>query len=84
MCVFVSFAPGQKWDPCSFLPFSFGRRNCIGQNFALNEIRIAMCQLLRQLRFLPAADPTYKPEPMAQIVLRSQNGVHMRFEVSSL
>jgi len=74
------FETGVKHDSYSFLPFSIGRRNCIGQNLALNEIRLAMCQILRKVVILPSAEKDYEPQPMSQIVLRSDNGVRMRFK----
>eukprot|EP00045_Choanoeca_perplexa_P017028 m.238849 g.238849 ORF g.238849 m.238849 type:complete len:517 (+) comp17431_c0_seq1:141-1691(+) len=78
------FTGARKHDPYSFLPFSFGKRNCIGQSFAMSEIRLAMCQILRKVQILPSIDPEYKPEVMAQVVLRSKNGIRMRFAVSEL
>eukprot|EP00730_Choanoeca_flexa_P006049 TRINITY_DN12074_c0_g1_i1.p1 TRINITY_DN12074_c0_g1~~TRINITY_DN12074_c0_g1_i1.p1 ORF type:complete len:500 (+),score=123.52 TRINITY_DN12074_c0_g1_i1:2434-3933(+) len=74
------FTGKRDYDPYSFLPFSFGRRNCIGQSFAMSEIRIAMVQILRRVKILPSVEADYKPNPMAQVVLRSQNGIRMRFE----
>ena len=44
---------GEKPSMYKFLPFSVGNRNCIGFNFALTEIRVAVSQLLRRFKFLP-------------------------------
>lgn len=50
---FFRFLQPKRPDMYSFFPFSVGNRNCIGSNFAMNEIRVVICQLLRKFRFLP-------------------------------
>lgn len=37
--------------PYSFLPFSIGRRNCIGYKFAFVFIKLALAELIRNFRF---------------------------------
>jgi hypothetical protein len=49
----------------------------------MSEIKLAMCQILRKVQILPSLDSEYKPKVMAQVVLRSENGIRMRFAVSS-
>jgi cytochrome P450 len=44
----------------AFLPFSTGRRNCIGKDFAMNEMKVLVAVLIRNYQFTWPAD---EPEP---------------------
>ncbi|KAF6108161.1 cytochrome P450 family 4 subfamily X member 1 [Phyllostomus discolor] len=59
----------------SFLPFSTGSRNCIGQHFAMTELKVAIALIL--LHFKVAPDPTRHPSPSVQVLLKPKNGIHL-------
>ncbi|CAD7684334.1 unnamed protein product [Nyctereutes procyonoides] len=69
------FAPDASRHSHAVLPFSGGSRNCIGQHFAMNELKVAVALTL--LRFELAPDPFRIPVPTPRIVLMSKNGIHL-------
>ena len=48
-----------KTDPYSFIPFGIGPRTCIGQNFAMIEVRIIFSLLLKKYTY-ELVDKNYK------------------------
>ena len=53
-------------------------RNCIGQTFAMNELKVATALTLKKYQLIE--DPAWKPKIIPRLVLRSLNGIHIKIK----
>ncbi|KAI6216510.1 hypothetical protein M3Y95_01272500 [Aphelenchoides besseyi] len=71
------FLNDRVYPPTSYLPFSAGLRNCIGQRFAMIEVRCVLAHLIRNFEF--SSDYQMQDNwTLAEMVLRPGIGIPTR------
>ncbi|KAL3537100.1 hypothetical protein ACH5RR_000466 [Cinchona calisaya] len=61
--------------PQAYMPFGAGSRICVGQHFAMTELKVILSLVLSQFSF--SLSPTYRHSPAFQLVIKPQYGVKL-------
>jgi cytochrome P450 len=74
------FSPEAKKNrhKLAYLPFGAGQRMCIGNNFAMMEMKIVVAMTIQRYRLLPFDHTDIPPEPL--ITLRPKEEIYLRLE----
>ncbi|KAI3991263.1 hypothetical protein MKX01_034582 [Papaver californicum] len=68
--------------PQAYIPFGTGSRTCLGQKFAMAELKIVLSLTLSKFSF--SLSPNYRHSPAFSIVIVPKHGMHLLVEKLSM
>lgn len=76
---FIDGITAKERSPYSYQPFSAGLRNCIGQKFALLEMKTILIEILREYE-IQLSSKDFEIDLRETTLLYSSNGVKIKFK----
>jgi cytochrome P450 len=73
---FLKENQSQSESAFSFTPFSAGARNCIGQRFAMNELRVVLAKVLLNFE-IKSLEKRIEVKDFSAMISTPENGVHV-------
>ncbi|XP_057981114.1 cytochrome P450 714C2-like [Malania oleifera] len=64
--------------PQVYMPFGMGPRNCLGQHFAMAELKVILSRILSTFSF--TLSPDYVHSPVLKLSIKPQHGVRLRLK----